>query len=350
MENDPENKAAEKAPEKAPPPGLQELAVPDEADGQRMDRFLAERFPAFSRSRLKGLIATGRATVDGKQKRAPALRLKAGQVVSIHMPGRAAEKPEPEDIPLDIVYEDDHLLVVNKPAGLVVHPGSGVPDGTLVNALLNHCGAENLSDTGGVFRPGIVHRLDKNTSGLMICPKTNTAHEHLAAQLKDRSLSRTYHVLVWGVPEPREGRVETQIGRHPKQRKKMAALEDGGKHAVTDYTTLRTYGGVVSLVECRLHTGRTHQIRVHMLHIRNWVVGDTVYGRRRKLYPEEVKGLFTPDQLATANEFPRQALHAQSIRFIHPETGEEMRFETDLPADMQALVDVVSEGPAPEAA
>lgn len=346
MENEAENKVPEnqsgKEPEKAPPPGLQELTVPEEADGQRMDRFLAARFPAFSRSRLKGLIATGRATVDGKQKRAPALRLKAGQVVAIHMPGRAAEKPEPEDIPLDIVYEDAHLLVVNKAPGLVVHPGSGVPDGTLVNALLHHCGVENLSTTGGAFRPGIVHRLDKDTSGLMICAKTDAAHEHLAAQLKDRSLSRRYHAMVWGVPDPREGRIETQIGRHPKQRKKMAALDEGGKHAVTDYTTVRTFGGVVSLVECNLQTGRTHQIRVHMLHIRNWVVGDKVYGRRRKLYPEEVRGLFTPEQLEAANAFPRQALHALSIRFIHPDTGEEMSFETELPADMRALVDTIS--------
>jgi 23S rRNA pseudouridine1911/1915/1917 synthase len=245
--------------------------------------------------------------------------------ITVDVPPAAPALPVPQTIPLDIVYEDEFLLVIDKPAGLVVHPGAGNEDGTLVNALLAHCG-EQLSGIGGVRRPGIVHRLDKDTSGLMVAAKTDAAHRGLSAQLSDRSLSRTYRAIVWGKPVPPAGRIDAPIGRSPNNRRKMAVLRNGGRDAVTLYSTVTQVGAKASLIECKLMTGRTHQIRVHMAHLGHPLVGDPLYGRARG------------DGSALAR-FPRQALHATAIAFVHPIDGREMSFTSTPPADFRALLD-----------
>jgi len=290
----------------------------------RLDKVLADALPDLTRSRLKALIEDGRATIDGGTVRDPSARVKPGQSLTVAVPPAAPAKAEPQAIPLDIVYEDDWLLVVNKPAGLVVHPAPGNRDGTLVNALLAHCGA-SLSGIGGVARPGIVHRLDKDTSGLMVVAKTDAAHVALKAQFLDRSLTRTYWALACGVPWPRQGSIDAPIGRSPRNRKKMAVVA-GGRPALTDYRTITTFSTCASLLECRLKTGRTHQIRVHLASIGHPVIGDPLYGRTNKRAGAETLTL------------ERQALHAKILSFIHPNTQQRMRFEVDIPNDMKALV------------
>ena len=233
---------------------------------------------------------------------------------------------------MDVVYEDDDLLVLNKPAGIVVHPAAGNYEGTLVNALLAHC-KNSLSGIGGVIRPGIVHRLDKDTSGLMVVAKNDKAHNGLSEQFAVHSLERSYLALVWGMPSPSGGVVETQIGRSPVNRKKMAVVASGGKRAETHYQMLETYAnGAVSLVRCTLKTGRTHQVRVHMTSLGHPLIGDKVYGKTPK-------AALRSESLKTAAEFPRQALHSYKMSFEHPVTGKTMRFEIPLPADMQSVVD-----------
>ena len=247
----------------------------------RLDRILADHVPALSRSRLKNLIETGRVSIAGETITEPGYRVKPGQAVTLVIPPPVDETPRAQAIPLNVAYEDDDLIVVDKPAGLVVHPAPGNPDRTLVNALLAHCGA-SLSGIGGVRRPGIVHRLDKDTSGLMVAAKHDAAHHGLSVQFATRRLSRTYNAVVWGEPRPREGRIEGAIGRDPRNRKRMAVRTSGGKPAATRYRVLQSSGARWSLVRVPLETGRTHQIRVHMAHAGHPLLCDALYGGGRR--------------------------------------------------------------------
>lgn len=305
--------------------------------GQRLDRVLAARHPDLSRSRLKVLIEEGRVSADGATITEPSYRVKPGQTFTTHVPQALPYEPEGQEIPLDILYEDSELIVIDKPAGLVVHPAPGNPDLTLVNALIAHCG-DSLSGIGGVRRPGIVHRLDKDTSGVIVAAKTDRAHHVLSRQFEKRTAERTYLAVAWGMPTPSQGRIEGNIGRDPRNRKKMAVVPDGkGKPAATNYRIVKRYGVWASLVECRLETGRTHQVRVHMTHIGHPLVGDTLYGRATKA---RIKGL--PDNIVAAmRNFPRQALHARLLAFKHPESRELLSFETELPSDMKNLCDIL---------
>lgn len=310
----------------------------------RLDKALAQALaddPALagqglSRARIQQLIKDGCVQCQGQAVRDPNHPVQAGAVCVLTVPPPVPAEPEAQEIPLDIVFEDDDVLVLNKPPGLVVHPAAGHWDQTLVNALLAHCGT-SLSGIGGVARPGIVHRLDKETSGLMVVAKNDHAHQALTAQFADRSLSRVYQALVWGVPHPLEGEIEGAIGRHPRARQKMAIVEQGGKDALTHYETLEVFDRLVSLVECRLATGRTHQIRVHMAHIGHPVVGDPLYGTRKKL--PTTKGGEGP--VAICQNFPRQALHAGEIKFVHPRTGKRLHFKAKAPKDMADLLKIL---------
>lgn len=309
----------------------------------RLDKMLAdlvaEMQEGLSRSRLKNLILEGRVLLNDRKCPDPSHIIVEGDRIELIVPAPTDATPEPENIPLDIVYEDEDLLVINKQAGLVVHPGAGNYTGTLVNALLYHCG-DSLSGIGGVKRPGIVHRLDKDTTGLMMVAKSDRAHQGLAAQLSDRSLSRIYTALVWKMPTPIKGSIDVPIGRHQANRLKMSVRSHRmGREAVTHYLRGQTFHDVVSEVTCQLETGRTHQIRVHMQHLGHPLLGDTTYGlpvqEQRALlnrggYDEEVR-----DQILT---FPRQALHAGEIHFIHPVTDEEMSFEAPMPSDLAELL------------
>ena len=307
------------------------------AGGGRLDRALAESCPAeaaLSRERIKALIGEGRVMVDGRAVAQASMKVAAGAQFSISLPVATPLDAVAQDIPLDVVYEDDHLIVVDKPAGLVVHPAAGNPDGTLVNALLHHC-AGQLSGIGGVARPGIVHRIDKDTSGLLVVAKSDIAHEGLARQFADHSIERAYLALTQGIPHPPRGTLRGVIARHPTDRKRMALLPDGarmpeeggrGKHAVTHYRLVESLDRS-ALIECRLETGRTHQVRVHMASIGHALLGDPVYARSQK------------SQKAILAElgFARQALHAAVLGFLHPVTGDSLRFTSELPADMREL-------------
>lgn len=313
--------------------------VPAGAAGERLDKLLAATFTDLSRSRLRALLVEGHVGSGGRTITDPSHRVKPGQEFTVTVPPPEPATPEPQAMPLDIVYEDDDVLVLDKPAGLVVHPAPGNPDFTLVNALLAHCRG-SLSGIGGVCRPGIVHRLDKDTSGLLVVAKSDRAHAGLSGQFGDRTIRRTYAALVWGLPNPSSGTVSGAIGRSSADRKKMAVVSHGGKAAVTHYRVLRAFGLAAALVECRLETGRTHQIRVHLASIGHPVVGDAVYGggltpARAKRLPEAVKPLFAA--------FRRQALHARRLEFLHPADGRPLAFEADLPADMRLLIDALSE-------
>jgi len=262
------------------------VRVPQNKGRVRLDRALADALPALSRTRLKALIAAGLVTGEGRGAVTdPAAKVAAGDAFTVAVPPSVPATPQPQAIPLAVVYEDSDLIVVDKPAGLVVHPAAGNRDGTLVNALLAHCRG-SLSGIGGVTRPGIVHRLDKGTSGLMVAAKTDAAHRALAAQLEARTLTRAYKALVWGVPRPAKGTVAGLIGRNPRNRKKMAVVARAGKRAVTRYRVIRRFGAVAALVECRLETGRTHQIRVHMASLGCPVIGDPLYGGGPKRRPK----------------------------------------------------------------
>ena len=318
----------------------------DEA-GQRLDRFLAARLPDISRSRLQALIAEGRVQVNGAPVTRAARKVAAGETVRLELPPPAPLALTPEDIPLDIVYEDEHLIVIDKPAGLVVHPAPGHAGGTLVNALLHHVrkSGGRLSGIGGVERPGIVHRLDKDTSGLLVIAKTDVAHkglcEQFAAHGRDERLHRAYLALVWGAPALKRGTVNASIARARHDRTRMAVRHDdeSARAAVTHYEVLETFPPAVekpvaSLLRCRLETGRTHQIRVHMAHIGHPVMGDPVYARghvasARKL-PETAR--------AALRALNRQALHAAELSFIHPVSGARLCFQSPPPPDMQRLI------------
>jgi 23S rRNA pseudouridine1911/1915/1917 synthase len=312
----------------------------DEASS-RLDRFLASKFSEWSRTRLKRLILDGRVRVGGRTISDPEYRVKPAEQVELTVPPPEPAKPGAENIPLDIVHEDDALIVINKPAGLVVHPAAGNRTGTLVNALIAHCGA-SLSGIGGEKRPGIVHRLDKDTSGLLVVAKTDRAHRKLAAQFADHGrkggLERGYLALVWGIPDPREGTIDKTIGRDPKSRVKMAARA-GGRRAVTHYKMRAVYRDakgkpVVSLVECRLETGRTHQIRVHLAKIGHPLLGDDVYGAG---FRTRASLLSTKAERSLAR-LKRQALHAYLLGFVHPVSGKTLRFERNPPQDFALLL------------
>ena len=307
--------------------------------GERLDRVLSRRLPGLSRSRLKQLIEGGSVTRDRTAVTAPSYRAKAGEVFVVEVPAAAPAAPPGQAIPLEIVYEDADLIVIDKPAGLVVHPAPGNPDRTLVNALIAHCG-DSLTGVGGVRRPGIVHRLDKDTSGLMVVAKTAAAHSALVAQFAARSIERAYAALVWGVPAPATGEITGNIGRSPRNRRKMAVLARGGRPAVTRYRVREVLaGGRASLVECRLLTGRTHQIRVHLSVRGHPVIGDPLYGRSpaRRLVslPEPVR-----DQI---RELKRQALHATVLGFVHPTTGKCVTFSSHLPEKIMRLKSCLEE-------
>ena len=293
--------------------------------GERIDRLIAARLTDLSRSRVKALIEAGRVAVDGATIKNPSLRVKPGQAIAVDVPPPKDDTPAAQTLPLDIRYEDQHLVVLDKPAGMVVHPAPGHQESTMVNALLAHCG-ESLAGIGGVRRPGIVHRLDKDTSGLMVVAKTDLAHASLSAAFAGRTIERAYRAVVWGSPSPRDGVINRPIGRSPTNRKKMAVVASG-KPAVTRYRVLRPAGLLTSVVECRLETGRTHQIRVHMTALGHPLVGDPVYGRTP-----------TAARHSPAAAFNRQALHAWLLGFDHPATGEHLRFESDLPADLAELI------------
>ena len=312
--------------------------IPDEAAGQRLDKALAAGLPDLSRSRVQALLEQGCVRGDGRTITDPSLRVKPGQTFQVEVPGAETAEPVPQDIPIDVVFEDADVLVIDKPAGLVVHPAAGNPDGTLVNALLAHCG-DSLSGIGGVKRPGIVHRLDKDTSGLMVVAKNDRAHHGLSDQFSDRTLSRTYLALVWGVPNPTQGRIEGNIGRSSADRKKMAVVTGGGKHAATKYRVLKSFGMAASLVECVLETGRTHQIRVHLTHIGHPLVGDPLYGRGRSGRPGGKFASLLPEPVRSSLVgFPRQALHAAALTFRHPVSGEIVTFRSPIPADIHELI------------
>jgi 23S rRNA pseudouridine1911/1915/1917 synthase len=298
--------------------------------GWRLDRALAAALPTLSRERLKALISSGRVTGPSGLVRDPASKAAAG-TYEISVPSPSPARNAAQDIALDIVFEDEHLLVVDKPAGMVVHPAAGNLDGTLVNALLHHC-AGRLSGIGGVARPGIVHRIDKDTSGLLVVAKTDVAHEGLAAQFARHSLSRVYLAVAAGVPAPPAGTIDAPLARSSVNRKKMAIVADGrGKRAVTRYRTLRPLREA-ALVECRLETGRTHQVRVHLASIGHPLLGDPVYGRTRAAHRELLKKL----------GFERQALHAAELGFIHPVTRQALSFKSAVPSDMQELLSALA--------
>ncbi|MGI9127247.1 MAG: RluA family pseudouridine synthase [Roseomonas sp.] len=298
----------------------------------RADRFFAEAIGSLSRSRVKALIVEGHASRDGQSLREPAETIRPGAVYALEIPEAVTALPQPQPIPLTIIHEDADLIVLDKPAGLVVHPAPGNLDGTLVNALLAHAG-DDLPGIGGEKRPGIVHRLDKDTSGVMVVAKTELALRRLSESFAERDLERHYLALCWGLPAAMEGEINAPIGRHPADRKRMAVAERGGKHAVTRYKVLRSWGTACALISCRLLTGRTHQIRVHLAHIGHPLVGDPVYLRRT---PAAARALPASSRDALL-AFPRQALHAASLGFRHPISGQALYFERPLPADMTAL-------------
>jgi 23S rRNA pseudouridine1911/1915/1917 synthase len=305
-----------------------------EARGQRLDRFLADAIGTLSRSRVKSLIEQGLAKRDGQVLTEPSDPVRPGATYQLDLPPPAPATPQPQDIPFPILYEDADLIVLDKPAGLVVHPAPGNEEGTLVNALLAHCG-EQFTGIGNERRPGIVHRLDKDTSGIMVVAKTQLANNALTAAFAARELDRAYLALVWGLPNPLDGDIEGDIGRDKRDRKRMAVVGRNGKPALTHYRTLRTWGTGLALLECRLATGRTHQIRVHLASRGHPVVGDPLYLRRipaaARTLPEPIRGRLL--------DFPRQALHAARLGFAHPRTGAALSFATDPPLDMAEILD-----------
>ena len=299
--------------------------------GTRLDKYLANHMSSQSRSQIQRLIKEGNVSVDDIILGDAAYKVKAGESYTIYIPEAEEADPTPENIALDIVYEDEALLVVNKPAGMTVHPAAGAWNGTLVNALLYHCQG-NLSGIGGVKRPGIVHRIDKETSGLLVVAKNDIAHRGLSTQFAEHSIERTYYAIVYGVPQPLSGRIEGNIGRSPYDRKKMAIVSRGGKFAATNYETTEVYHNAASMVRCKLETGRTHQIRVH-LSSKGWnLIGDKVYVKNHKTslpFPDETKSY--------VNSFGRQALHAATLGFVHPISQKYLEFHSALPEDMQEL-------------
>jgi 23S rRNA pseudouridine1911/1915/1917 synthase len=318
---------------------LRHATVTDDRTGVRLDRFLADTHTDLSRSRLRQLLDAGAVTRSGETIRDANHRVKPGETYLIEVPEPTPATPQGQDIPLTVVYEDKDLIVIDKPAGLVVHPAAGNPDGTLVNALIAHCG-DSLSGVGGEVRPGIVHRLDKDTSGLLVAAKNERAMASLSKQFANHTIERAYNAVVWGSPRLGEGVIDTQIGRNPFDRKRMGVLRAGGKEARTRYRVVERFGDMerpfASLLECRLETGRTHQIRVHLTHLGHPLIGDATYGRARQAPRPK-----TPSEEAAftaAANFPRQALHAYILGFQHPSQHKTLRFESKWPADLSSLI------------
>lgn len=311
------------------------IIVPEvtaETAKMRLDKYLAQTLPELSRSRIQKLIATGMVECEDVVIADNSFKVREGDSFQITLPPPEEAAPVAEDIPLEVVYEDQDLIVVNKPAGMTVHPAAGAYHGTLVNALLYHC-RDNLSGIGGVKRPGIVHRIDRETSGLLVVAKNDFSHTFLSEQFAEHSIERTYIAVVYGILNPLNGRIEGNIGRSKFDRKKMAITENGGKYAATNYKTLQTYKNAASLVQCNLETGRTHQIRVHLSSRGHALIGDKVYVKNKKSeisLPSELKNY--------VNNFPRQALHAKSLGFIHPRSKQFMQFDSALPEDMAELI------------
>jgi 23S rRNA pseudouridine1911/1915/1917 synthase len=319
-----------------------EVTVAGDEGSTRLDRVLAAHVAELSRSRLKALILAGKVSIGSAPVRDPAYHVGRGDTITIDVPQAVAAEPAGEDIALDVVHEDDDIIVIDKPRGLVVHPAAGHETGTLVNALIAHCGA-SLSGIGGVRRPGIVHRLDKDTTGLMVAAKNDLAHQSLTAQFADHGrtgeMRRGYLAFVWGVPNRQRGTVEAPIDRHPHAREKMAVRE-GGREAVTHWEVQETFNGrdgkpVAALLACQLETGRTHQIRVHLAHIGHPLLGDAVYGPHFKTKASHLG----PRGRAALTALGRQALHAYLLALEHPKTGEILQWISDLPDDLTLLRD-----------
>ena len=303
---------------------------------QRLDKFLTQKLPDLSRAQVQKLVEDGNVVCEDIVITDNSYKVRIGDVFCVTIPPPEEAEPVAEDIALDVVYEDTDLIVINKPAGMTVHPAAGAYHGTLVNALLYHC-RDNLSGIGGVKRPGIVHRIDRETSGLLVVAKNDVSHRFLSEQFAEHSIERTYLAVVYGVPMPLNGRIVGNIGRSKFDRKKMALLETGGKFAATNYKTVKVFKKAAALVQCNLETGRTHQIRVHLSSLGHALVGDKVYVKSKKSevpLPTELKNY--------VNNFPRQALHAKSLGFIHPRSKQFMQFDSELPSDMDELITKLS--------
>ncbi len=324
--------------------------APAEGAGDRVDVWLAKLWPSLSRSRLQGLIGAGKLTVDGAPVTHAKDKPKPGARYELTLPPPEPAAPQPEALPLDIVFEDAHLIVIDKAAGMAMHPAPGSMRGTLVNALLAHCG-DSLSGIGGVARPGIVHRIDKDTTGLVVVAKHDAAHNGLAKLFAKHDLERVYYAVTRGAPKQRTATIENRLARSADDRRKFVVVRDpkseAGRRAVTQYWTIESFGQSVSeaagraaaaLLECRLHTGRTHQIRAHLAHLGAPLVGDPLYGKHRAL---NAAGPHAAEADAAVRAFPRQALHAAVLGFTHPVTGEDLRFESALPADIEALLEAL---------
>jgi 23S rRNA pseudouridine1911/1915/1917 synthase len=306
------------------------IKVSEEGQGERLDAFLASTIAELTRSAAQRLIEQKMVRVDGKEVRS-SHKLSNGEEITISIPTPEPSAAMPEDMPLNILYEDTDIIVVNKPAGLTVHPGAGTSSGTLVNGLLGHC--KDLSGIGGEIRPGIVHRIDKDTTGILVVAKNDAAHQGLSAQFSEHTVKRVYYALVFGSPKTDKGRIEGEIGRHPTDRKKMSGSARHGRHAVTHWKVLARYDGA-TLLKLRLETGRTHQIRVHLSEAKHPLLGDSVYGgdaRLGNLKDAKLKSLI--------RDLGRQALHAKTLGFIHPSSNEYIEFDSDLPEDMQRIID-----------
>ena len=325
-------------------PSPEQVTVSGDEAGTRLDRLLAARIPALSRSRLKALILAGDVTIGGRTIRDPGHRVNSGDAVTVNVPEPEAAEPQGEDIPLNIVFEDDDIIVIDKPRGLVVHPAAGHRSGTLVNALIAHCG-DSLSGIGGVRRPGIVHRLDKDTTGLLVAAKNDHAHKSLAAQFADHgrtgAMRRGYLALAWGAPDRPKGMIDAPLDRHPHAREKQA-VRRGGRDAITHWEVLERYLGpdgksnnaaVASLLACELETGRTHQIRVHLAHIGHPLIGDDTYGPGFRTKTARL----APAAQAAVAALGRQALHAYLLAIEHPTSGEILEFRSELPGDLERL-------------
>jgi 23S rRNA pseudouridine1911/1915/1917 synthase len=324
--------------------------APAAGAGERVDAWLAKLWPDLSRSRLQGLIGAGKLTVDGAPVTHAKDKPRPGARYELTLPPPEPAAPQPERLPLTIVFEDEHLIVIDKAAGMAMHPAPGSMRATLVNALLAHCGA-SLSGIGGVARPGIVHRIDKDTTGLVVVAKHDAAHAGLAKLFAKHDLERVYYAVTRGAPKQRTGTIENRLVRSPEDRRKFVVVRDprsdAGKRAVTQYWTMESFGqntseaagrAAAALLECRLHTGRTHQIRAHLAHLGAPLVGDPLYGKHRGL---NAAGPHAAEADAAVRAFPRQALHAAVLGFKHPVSGKELRFESPLPADMEALLAVL---------
>jgi 23S rRNA pseudouridine1911/1915/1917 synthase len=330
---------------------VREVEADPKAIGQRVDAWAVGVWPDLSRSRIQGLIGAGKLTLDGVLVKAASEKVRAG-AYALTLPPPEPAAPIPEAIPLTIVFEDEYLIVIDKAAGMAMHPAPGAMRGTLVHALLAHCGA-SLSGIGGVARPGIVHRIDKDTTGLVVVAKSDAAHAGLGAQFAKHTIERVYFAITRGAPNPRSGVIETRLARSSDDRRKQAVVRnpesEAGRHAITHYWTIESYGQIegqaagraaAAFVECRLETGRTHQIRAHLGHIGNPLIGDQLYGKMRGL-KLDTHGPAAEAADAAAQAFPRQALHAGVLGFKHPITGAALRFESPLPEDMEALLAVL---------